>query len=168
MKKVIKLTESDLVRIVRRVIKEQAFSLGGLESMPDTGYDAVDSSPQSICKESKRTSELVLELFSKLRGVSGQPNPLDKTIQSWIQRLNNSIKGLGTSNDLTKVFTEIKTQQQMGSVLNAYNKKFGKPLYEDLSGETTVSWDNIWKLTQKFGKGFNIAVCKTYSGNLTT
>ena len=68
MKKVIRLTESDLVRLVRRVIKEQAFSLGGLESMPDTGYDAVDSSPQSICKESKRTSELVLELFSKAAG----------------------------------------------------------------------------------------------------
>jgi hypothetical protein len=161
MKKVIRLSESDLVRIVKRVIKEQAFSLGGLESMPDTGYDAVDSSPQTICQQTKKTSELVLELFSKLRGVSGQPNPADKTIQSWILRLNNSIKGIGTSGDLNKVFSEIKTQQQMGSVLNAYNKKFGKPLYEDLSGEVTVSWDTIWKLSQKFGKGFNITACKT-------
>ena len=160
MKKVIRLTETDLVRIVKRVISEQ-LALGGLESMPDTGYDAVDSSPQKICQETKKTSDLVLELFSKLRGVSGQPNPADKTIQSWILRLNNSIKGIGTSDDLNKVFNEIKTQQQLGSVLNAYNKKFGKPLYEDLSGETTVSWDTIWKLSQKFGKGFNISACKT-------
>jgi hypothetical protein len=37
MKKIIKLTESDLTRIVKRVLNEQ---LGGLEAMPETGYDA--------------------------------------------------------------------------------------------------------------------------------
>jgi hypothetical protein len=40
MKKIIRLTESDLIRIVNRVIKEQGF-LGGLESMPELGQDVV-------------------------------------------------------------------------------------------------------------------------------
>jgi hypothetical protein len=68
--------------------------------------------------------------------------------------------GVGASNDLTKVLSEIKTQQQMGSVLNAYNKKFGKTLYQDLSDEHTITWDTIWGLVKKFKKGISIDGCK--------
>jgi hypothetical protein len=162
MKRVVKLTESDLEHIVRRVIREQA--LGGLLDMPETGQDVIGVGPINPigCKTYKSSSELVLELFGKLRSVSGQPNQSDKTIQSWVQRLSNSMNGLGASNDLTKVFTEIKTQQQMGSVLNAYNKKFGRTLYQDLSGEHTISWDTIWSLVKKFKTGIKIEMCKAY------
>ena len=48
----------------------------------------------------------------------------------------------------------------MGSVLNAYNKKFGKTLYQDLSGEHTITWDTIWELVKKFKKGISIDGCK--------
>ena len=161
MKRIIRLTEVDLTRIVKRVINEQ---LGGLLNMPETGQDVVGinnmGSPKSRCKTYKSSGELSLELFGKLRGISGQPNQLDKTIQSWILRLHNSMTGIGASNDLTKVLSEIKTQQQMGSVLNAYNKKFGKTLYQDLSGEHTITWDTIWELVKKFKKGISIDGCK--------
>ena len=161
MKRTVRLTESDLTRLVRRVIKEQI--LGGLEAMPEFGY-SVDTgggyAPQIGCKTYKSSGELSLELFGKLRGISGQPNQLDKTIQSWILRLHNSMTGVGASNDLTKVLSEIKTQQQMGSVLNAYNKKFGKTLYQDLSGEHTITWDTIWGLVKNFKKGISIDGCK--------
>ena len=101
MKKIVSLTESDLTRIVRRVIQEQA--LGGLLDMPDTGQDVVGLhfNTQVGCRTYKSSSELVLELFGKLRGISSQS---DKTIQSWVQRLHNSMSGLGVSDDLTKVF----------------------------------------------------------------
>ena len=161
MKRTVRLTESDLTRLVRRVIKEQF--LGGLEAMPELGYSfdtGVGNAPQTGCKTYKSSGELSLELFGKLRGISGQPNQLDKTIQSWILRLHNSMTGVGASNDLTKVLSEIKTQQQMGSVLNAYNKKFGKTLYQDLSGEHTITWDTIWELVKKFKKGISIDGCK--------
>ena len=164
MKRTVRLTESDLTRLVRRVIKEQF--LGGLEAMPELGYSVdtgVGNAPQTGCKTYKSSGELSLELFGKLRGISGQPNQLDKTIQSWILRLHNSMTGVGASNDLTKVLSEIKTQQQMGSVLNAYNKKFGKTLYQDLSGEHTITWDTIWGLVKNFKKGISIDGCKEWN-----
>jgi hypothetical protein len=163
MKKVIKLTESDLIRIVRRVIQEQP--LGGLLGMPETGQDVVGvhnyQLNTSSCKTTKTSSELVMELFMKLRKLSGLTNQSDKTIQSWVQRLSNSMSGVGVSNDLLKVFKEIKTPQQMGSVLIAYDNKFGRKLYEDLSGEHTITWETIWTNVKKFSPSLNISHCKT-------
>ena len=157
MKRIIRLTERDLTRIVKRVINEQ---LGGLLSMPETGYDAgmVGEKPvEGSCKTYKSSGELTLDLFAKLRGIAGQTDQLDKTIQSWILRLNNSMKGVGPSNDLTKVLSEIKTKEQMGSVLNAYNKKFGKTLYQDLQGT------DVWGLVKKFRSGIQMNACKVYN-----
>jgi hypothetical protein len=166
MSRIVRLTERDLTRIVKRVINEQLPSLmvprGIKLGTPE--LDTPMYSPLTVdnCLEYKSSGELSLELFGKLRGISGQPNQLDKTIQSWILRLHNSMTGVGASNDLTKVLSEIKTQQQMGSVLNAYNKKFGKTLYQDLSGEHTITWDTIWGIVKKFKSGISIGACKRY------
>ena len=167
MARIIRLTERDLTRLVKRVINEQMLigNAGGLLSMPETGQDVYGLNKdyqQSRCKTYKSSGELTLDLFSKLRGIAGQTSQLDKTIQSWILRLNNSMKGIGSSNDLTTVLSEIKTQQQMGSVLNAYNIKFSKTLYQDLSGEQTITWDTIWGIVKKFKSGISIDVCKEY------
>lgn len=168
MKKIVRLTESDLTRIVKRVINEQMFfgNAGGLLDMPDLGQDVVGidkmGGGKTGCKTYKSSGELTLELFGKLRSIAGQTNQLDKTIQSWILRLNNSMKGIGSSNDLSKVLSEIKTKEQMGSVLNAYNKKFGKTLYQDLSGEQTITWDTIWGIVKKFKSGISMNGCKEY------
>jgi hypothetical protein len=162
MTRIVRLTEFDLTRLVKRVINEQ---LGGLLSMPETGYDVGMTGHASVegsCKTYKSSGELTLELFGKLRAVAGQTNQLDKTIQSWILRLNNSMKGIGSSNDLSKVLSEIKTKEQMGSVLNAYNKKFGKTLYQDLSGEQTITWNTIWGIVKKFKSGISMNGCKEY------
>jgi len=167
VKRIIRLTESDLSRIVRRVINEQLLvaSGGGLLSMPETGQDVVGLTKTRVldpCKTYKSLGELTLELFGKLRAISGQTSLLDKTIQSWILRLNNSMKGVGSSNDLTKVLSEIKTKEQMGAVLNAYNKKFGKTLWQDLSGEQTITWNTIWGIVKKFKSGISMNGCKEY------
>jgi len=167
MKRIVRLTEFDLTRIVKRVINEQMFfgNGGGLLSMPETGYDSgtINNNPvESSCKTYKSSGELTLELFGKLRAISGQTSLLDKTIQSWILRLNNSMKGVGASNDLTKVLSEIKTKEQMGAVLNAYNKKFGKTLWQDLSGEQTITWNTIWGLVKKFKSGISMNGCKEF------
>ena len=167
MKRIIRLTERDLTRLVKRVINEQMLlgNAGGLLSMPETGQDIYglnkDYQP-SRCKTYKSSGELTLELFGKLRVVAGQTSQSDKTIQSWILRLNNSMKGIGSSNDLSKVLSEIKTKEQMGSVLNAYNKKFGKTLWQDLSGEQTITWNTIWGIVKKFKSGISMNGCKEY------
>ena len=169
MSRIIRLTERDLTRLVKRVINEQMFfgNSGGLTlGTPEIDNGTVDLTVGSSnpCLAYKSSAEMTLELFGKLRGISGQPNQLDKTIQSWILRLHNSMTGVGASNDLTKVLSEIKTQQQMGSVLNSYNKKFGKTLYQDLSGEQTITWNTIWGIVKKFksGSGISIDRCKRY------
>ena len=166
MKRIIKLTESDLTRIVKRVIEEQGF-LGGLEAMPETGQDVIGVGPGGtlfggLCEVRKTSGELTLELFSKLRGLSGQPSQTDKTIQSWVVRLNTSMLGVGLTDDLIKVFNEIKTPQQMGAVLVNYNNKYKRPLYQDLSGEHTISWQTIWGSLKKFTKGLKLDSCKKY------
>jgi hypothetical protein len=58
--------------------------------------------------------------------------------------------------------SEIKTKEQMGSVLNAYNKKFGKTLWQDLSGEQTITWNTIWGIVKKFKSGISMDGCKEY------
>ena len=168
MKKIIRLTERDLTRLVRRVINEQVPLINLLGAASDVGVNipnyAAEANPtiQNLCKTYKSSAELTLDLFSKLRGIAGQTSQLDKTIQSWVLRLNNSMKGVGASNDLSKVLSEIKTQQQMGSVLNAYNTKFGKTLYQDLNGEQTITWNTIWGIVKKFKSGISIGACKRY------
>ena len=164
MKRIIRLTERDLTRIVKRVINEQVPLTSLLGAASDTGLSipnyandltvANQNAMKPGCKTYKSYGELTLELFGKLRGIAGQTNQLDKTIQSWILRLNNSMKGVGPSNDLTKVLSEIKTKEQMGSVLNAYNKKFGKTLYQDLKGT------DVWGLVKKFRSGIQMDACK--------
>jgi hypothetical protein len=166
MKKVIKLTESDLTRIIRRVIQEQ--NIGGLLDMPETGQDVVGITNSKLCKTTKTSSELVMELFIKLKKLSGLTNQSDKTIQSWAQRLSNSMSGVGVSNDLLKVFKEIKTPQQMGSVLLTYNNKFGRSLYQDLSGEHTITWNTIWLSIKKFAPFLKISYCKVSNSETPT
>ena len=167
MARIIRLTERDLTRLVKRVINEQMLigNAGGLLSMPETGQDIYGLNKDyqhSRCKTYKSSGELTLELFGKLRSIAGQTIQSDKTIQSWILRLNNSMKGIGSSNDLSKVLSEIKTKEQMGSVLNAYNKKFGKTLWQDLSGEQTITWNTIWGIVKKFKSGISMNGCKEY------
>jgi hypothetical protein len=132
--------------------------------MPETGQDVVGVGPGNPigCKTFREKKEFVLDLFIGLRKVSGQPSQSDKTIQSWAQRIHNILSQVGGSDDLRKVFNEIKTQQQMGSVLLAYNKKFGKPMYQDLSEKLTISWDTVWDMVKKFKKGIRIKMCKAY------
>jgi hypothetical protein len=158
MNKIIRLTESDLVRIVKQVIKEQP--LGGLLNMPETGYSAVDIHSFSDCEVNATEAEMILEMFGGLRGLKGQPSTSDKTIQSWVKRLYNSMSGVGISSDLTKVLNEIKTPQQMGAVLNAYNQKYGRPLYKDLSAEYGITWKTIWNIVKKFEKSVTVNYCK--------
>ena len=98
MKKIIRLSESDLTRIVRRVINEQVPLIDILSTASDFGVDIPNYADQltqaereelkSGCKTYKSSGELTLDLFSKLRGIAGQTNHLDKTIQSWILRLH--------------------------------------------------------------------------------
>ena len=168
MKRIIKLKESDLIRIVKKILNEQMPVMDMLSSIPETGQEVtglvgVQSTP---CEVNKTSSEMVLEIFKKSRGVQGQPSQTDKTVQNWISRISKSMEGVGITSDFTKVLSEIKTPQQLGAVLNGYNTKFKRTLYQDLSGEYTISWDTISKSLKKFESPLKIGWCKKFK-NIT-
>ena len=168
MKKIIRLTETDLSRIVKRVIKEQS-----ILSMPDLGQMVVDirnTGPR--CMTYKEPNQVVFDIFMKSRKSTGQPSQNDQKIINWVKRIGTSIQGTGISSDFTKVLSEIKTPQELGAVLIGYSTKYKRPLYQDLSGEYGISWKTIRTSLSKMEKDLKIQSCLKYgdptsSGQMT-
>lgn len=158
MKKIIRLTESDLARIVKRVIKEQS-----ILSMPDLGQDVVGLTKMGSnkCLKYKEDPKIVLSLFYNSRKSSGQPSQNDQKIKNWVTRIYNSTKSSITS-DFTKVLSEIKTPQEFGAVLLGYETKFKKPLYQVINGKVK-DWKSIKNSLGKIKGSLNIDFCETYS-----
>jgi hypothetical protein len=158
MKKIIRLTENDLTRIVKRVIKEQS-----ILSMPDLGQDVVGLHKTGTrCMSYKENNQIVFDIFVKSRKSTGQPSQNDQKIKNWVTRIGTSIAGTGISSDFTKVLSEIKTPQELGAVLIGYNTKYKRPLYQDLSGEYTISWKTIRTSLSKMEKALKINDCLKY------
>jgi hypothetical protein len=158
MRIIINETQLDLI------LNEQMGVLDVMTGLPETGQEVTGLVGQkNTCEVQKTDAEVVLEIFTKAKALSGQPSQSDKTIQSWVSRISKSIEGIGITSDFTKVLTEIKTAQQLGSVLNAYYKKFKRYLYQDLSSEYTISWRTILLPIQKYEKTLKINTCKKYN-----
>lgn len=150
------------------ILNEQMGVLDVMTSMPETGQEVTGLVGKAEnCQKSKTDAELVLDIFTKAKGVSGQPSQTDKTIQNWVSRIGKSIQGAGITSDFTKVLSEIKTVQQLGAVLNAYHKKYNRFLYQDLSSEYTISWRSILLPIQKFISSLKVGSCKVYKGTTT-
>ena len=150
---------------MKKNISEQMPVMDMLSSLPETGQEVtglVGVSSATPCETQKTSAEMVLELFGKSRGFSGQPSQTDPKIQNWVTRISKSIAGVGISDDFRKVMSEIKTAQELGSVLNSYNTKFKRKLYDDLKSEYTISWDTIRSYVKKFDKAINLNSCKKY------
>jgi len=166
MKRIIKLTESDLTRIIRRVIKEQGpafvdmvsgasnFGVNFSAGIPDSSYG---------CKTQKSSYDLVLELFNKSKNLNNKPSTSDTQIKKWVSRIYTSMDGIGISDDFTKVLSEIKTPEQLGSVLDSYKTTHKNYLSVDLSGEYTISWETIWNKLKKFQPTLKIDSCAKYT-----
>ena len=88
-------------------VSEQMGVMDVLASMPETGQEVTGmvGSSTSPCEVSKTSSEMVLELYGKARGLSGQPSQTDSKIQNWVTRISKSIAGAGITDDFRKVIT---------------------------------------------------------------
>ena len=163
MKRIIKLTESDLARIVRRVIKEQGPAF--VDMVSGASNFGVNIDPVSGlngnygCKTKKSSYDLVIELFNKSKKT---PSTIDTQIKKWVSRIYTSMDGIGISDDFTKVLSEIKTPEQLGSVLDSYKTTHKNYLSVDLSGEYTISWETIWNNLKKFQSKLKIDSCAKY------
>jgi hypothetical protein len=65
MKKVIRLTESDLIKIVKRVINETAETDCNINCMPGPGNDARRIAQRSCCKTRNKNSKECVDYISK-------------------------------------------------------------------------------------------------------
>ncbi len=98
----------------------------------------------------------------KSKKSTGQPSQNDQKIKNWVIRIGTSIAVTGITPDFIKVLSEIKTPQELGAVLTGYNTKYKRPLYQDLSGEYTISWKTIRTSLSKMEKVLKINSCLKY------
>ena len=163
MKRIIRLTERDLSRIVRRVIKEQGPPFMDIISGGSNFGVNLDSGityGSYGCKTKKSSYDLVIELFNLSKKT---PSTIDTQIKNWVRRIYTSMDGIGISDDFTKVLSEIKNPKQLGAVLNHYYTTYKTYLSADLSGEYTISWDTIWNNLKKFQTTLKIDSCAKYN-----
>ena len=120
------LTEKQVNKIMSMVSEQLPMAADIITSAADFGIniDTTGGALENRCQTKKPAKELVLSIFAKSRGTSGKPKINDKVIQSWVSRINKSIQGAGVTSDLQKTLSEIKTPQQLGAVLIAYETKF--------------------------------------------
>jgi len=165
------LTENQVEKLLGS-INEQLTAMAGdmIASASDFGVniDATGNlSGANSCEKQKTSAQKVMDAFSRSRTLSGKPNMNDKIIQNWASRISKSIEGTGITTDFQKVLSEIKTAQQLGSVLDAYNNKYKRLLFNDLKGEYTISWDSIWSSIKKFQPTLKIDTCAKRTGFAT-
>ena len=158
------LTESQLKRLYGIISEQLPMAADIISGASDFGVniDATGDMSGAGCQTLKTSAQKVIDSFAKSRTLSGKPSMNDKTIQNWVLRISKSMEGAGITSDFQKVLSEIKTAQQLGSVLDAYQNKYKRLLYNDLKGEYTISWDTIWNSIKKFQSTLKIDPCAKY------
>jgi hypothetical protein len=173
MKKIIRLTERDLSRIVKRVINEQVPLINLLGAASDVGVNipnyaddltvANRNATKTGCKVPKTTLEMCQELFNNLIKTKA-PKIEDKKIGEWVSRLNKSAQGFG-GEDISKILSEIPTLPAMVNVFQIYNK-----IYKNTRFKVTASndeWNKIWEVMKKYNIENKVDSCKEYHPNPT-
>jgi len=184
MKKIIRLTESDLNRIVERVIKEQGALLGlaSRASAPNLKNPSVGRrmpSPESdegtigpdgfpICND-KDYSELVYELFTHIlktppysiyipkNGEKISEYSSDFYIINYIRKLKSLMDGIGGNKGVLEIFSKL-TLKDFSTIINNWKEVTGsnKSLYDWLKDEWGISWKEVWDSIGSFKNKFNI------------
>jgi hypothetical protein len=161
------LTEKQAKKLLSIVSEQLPMAADIITSAADFGINIDPTgnlSGTNSCEKLKTSAQKVMDAFARSRTLSGKPSKDDKTIQNWVSRISKSMVGAGITGDFQKVLSEIKTPQQLGSVLDSYNNKYKRLLYNDLKGEYTISWDTIWSSIKKFQPTLKIDTCAKYKG----
>jgi hypothetical protein len=193
MKKIIRLTESDIRRIVKRVIKEQGI-LGitsartGINLSKPLPYGKPMPSPQDgvdsgveirnlpMCQD-KDYSQTVRELFMEIsktpkhtitipkKGESYSKVSSDYYLINYMKKLESSMEGLGGNDEVLKIFSKL-TLKDFSTIINNW-KKFtnsNESLYGWLSGELGISWKEVWNSIGGFKNKLNISKMNCHTG----
>jgi hypothetical protein len=137
---------------------------GGRFGNPQTDDGSLPYGDNYGCLEFKTEKEIVKELFDLCLKRSVNEN-LTK-IDGWVKRLRKSVSGLGTSSDFMKVLSEIKTLDELSSVIKRYPMtdmyQRGESLFDAISGEMKISWMDIIKSLINFIVELEIQDCKDF------
>lgn len=174
MKKVIRLTESDLVKIIKRVISEQGplGPIGGISRIPKVPRNwsgrtprIEDGSPSTIeCKNSVPYEMQVKGYFSYCnKNKSKYSSNLNSSQRYLIQDLHKSMEGLfstGTLNLLEKIAT-LNDFCKVAVNFNYENsERPGKnDLYSWLDDEDSIQWIDVASALRKFKDEAEVETC---------
>lgn len=152
MKKVIRLTESDLVRIVKRVIREQE---GGLDPQdPSTHFDTVIKAltPKGFKKDTSMTKSMGVIQLTK--GDVDSHKGILVRYNSPMHQLSNkkNVVELIVNNKLVKSWSP--SNANMYDVIKSVEKYFNRVVSEQLLGDKP-SFDKNWLKTLSGLKNFN-------------
>jgi len=167
MTKVIKLKESDIYRMVKRVLNEQSILGSFTRTVADPSnvgptFDIDNSGGQR--GPATTAQEKVKELFDIAKKDFGNrllPEETLNRLESDAKKLKAAMKGAGIKGtEVQRILKSIKDKDELNNLLIFFecgnlnrNKDCGNSLYNWLAGEYTISWDTIWKsLESRFDK----------------
>jgi len=168
VKKIIRLTESDLTRLVSRVIKEQstnvAKNVGGSTAYGATTGAALGSVvPGAGTLVGGVVGGVVGGLISSADAIANGTGTSDQKVKQFCdlckkskaqitQKSNqladmvrDAVQGAGTyEDDIYKAFNSLASFDEFCSLVNAYQQSYGVDLYDDLDGD--IDSEGEWVL----------------------
>ena len=141
MKKVIKLTESDLIRIVKRVIKEQSDSKLGDSKRLNEQTSSIFTGGYSPAGDVMTGSshKAVKAVFDSCRNVP----QLSINTNGIVDSIYKGIQGLGTDERLiTGALSSIRDLNTFCTAVKNYKTTYGVDLYSDLDGD--IDQETVW------------------------
>jgi hypothetical protein len=175
MKRIIKLTESDLTRIVRRIIKEQTplLSIGDQVKVSGRGFNlnkggtpsgksprTTDGIEPDGCEYS--SEEKIREFFKDAKTWNGSVD--EKYMNSIIEKMKKELGSFwtGEPREFLKLLGLIKTQAGMGYLVRTF-KLDNKNLFTVLSEDHRFPWLSVvLVLKNKFSLPYGPSGCGGY------
>ena len=138
MTKVIKLTESDLTRIVKRILIEQ--SAGDTVSTALSGINPVAGAAgrvipilTNIINGGGAASQKVNQIFTACKG---SKYPINQNTNKIADSVYNAVTGLGTNENMVyKALQSIRTADELCGVIKSYQSTYNQDLYAALDGD---------------------------------
>ena len=156
MKKIIKLTEWDLVHIIKKVIKEQTLlGAGDAVRVGGRGFDLSKSTKTPSGKtpgtemddnefmDCEYTSEeKIKHFFDEAKNWKGSVD--EKYMNSIIEKMKKELGSYftGNTNEFLRLLSQIKTEPGMGYLIRTF-KLNNKDLFNTLSSDLRFPWISV-------------------------